>query len=318
VEVAEPTSVGVSIVVPLYNERENIAPLHDALLRAVANIDRRVEILLVNDGSADGTREAVNALAAKDPSIRALHFRRNFGQTAALQAGIEYARGEVVVMMDGDLQNDPEDIPALLAKLDEGYDVVSGWRQRRRDAFLSRVLPSAIANRIISLVSGVHLHDYGCTLKAYRRSVLKDVRLYGEMHRFIPIYCSWLGGKVTEMPVNHRARTRGKSKYGAERIAKVILDLVMIRFMASYQTRPIHFFGGLGIISILLSAPATLYALWLKFFSGIGLTRTPLLLLAAMLIILGVMFIVMGILAEMIIRVYYETQDKKPYVLHDE
>ncbi|HOE65780.1 MAG TPA: glycosyltransferase family 2 protein [Candidatus Hydrogenedentes bacterium] len=317
-EVAEPTSVGVSIVVPLYNERENIAPLHDALLRAVANIDRRVEILLVNDGSADGTREAVNALAAKDPSIRALHFRRNFGQTAALQAGIEYARGEVVVMMDGDLQNDPEDIPALLAKLDEGYDVVSGWRQRRRDAFLSRVLPSAIANRIISLVSGVHLHDYGCTLKAYRRSVLKDVRLYGEMHRFIPIYCSWLGGKVTEMPVNHRARTRGKSKYGAERIAKVILDLVMIRFMASYQTRPIHFFGGLGIISILLSAPATLYALWLKFFSGIGLTRTPLLLLAAMLIILGVMFIVMGILAEMIIRVYYETQDKKPYVLHDE
>ncbi len=317
-EVAEPTSVGVSIVVPLYNERENIAPLHDALLRAVANIDRRVEILLVNDGSADGTREAVNALAAKDPSIRALHFRRNFGQTAALQAGIEYARGEVVVMMDGDLQNDPEDIPALLAKLDEGYDVVSGWRQRRRDAFLSRVLPSAIANRIISLVSGVHLHDYGCTLKAYRRSVLKDVRLYGEMHRFIPIYCSWLGGKVTEMPINHRARTRGKSKYGAERIAKVILDLVMIRFMASYQTRPIHFFGGLGIISILLSAPATLYALWLKFFSGIGLTRTPLLLLAAMLIILGVMFIVMGILAEMIIRVYYETQDKKPYVLHDE
>lgn len=306
---------GISLVIPLYNEEENVRPVCEAIHETLKNLDVTAEIILVNDGSADATGDLIDELAQQDPRIVPLHFRGNFGQTAAMQAGIEHARGDVIIPLDGDLQNDPADIPRLLEKLDEGYDVVSGWRKSRQDNSLTRKLPSAVANWLISVVSGVHLHDYGCTLKAYRRDVLEDVKLYGEMHRFIPIYCVWQGGRVTELPVAHRPRTRGKSKYGLRRIFKVVLDLFLIRFLATYHTKPLHFFGGLGLLSILLAFPVTAYALWLKFVEKLSLNRTPLPLLAVLCVILGVQFIMMGILAEIIIRVYYESQDKKPYIL---
>lgn len=306
---------GISLVIPLYNEEENVRPVCEAIHETLKNLDVSAEIILVNDGSADATGDLIDELAQQDPRIVPLHFRGNFGQTAAMQAGIEHARGDVIIPLDGDLQNDPADIPRLLEKLDEGYDVVSGWRQARKDNFFTRKIPSAVANWLISVVSGVHLHDYGCTLKAYRRDVLEDVKLYGEMHRFIPIYCAWQGGRVTELPVAHHPRTRGKSKYGLRRIFKVVLDLFLIRFMATYRTKPLHFFGGLGLLSILLAFPVTAYALWLKFVDNLSLNRTPLPLLAVLCVILGVQFIMMGVLAEIIIRVYYESQDKKPYIL---
>ncbi len=310
--------LGLSVLIPVYNEVENVAPLHEAVRRVLDTLDLASEILFINDGSTDGTRRLLEDIAQRDPAVRVIHFRRNFGQTAAIQAGIEHARGDVLIPLDGDLQNDPKDIPLLLSKLEEGYDVVSGWRRERHDRFFSRRLPSVAANWLISRVTGVHLHDYGCTLKAYRRDVIKDVRLYGEMHRFIPIYCSWFGGRVTEVPVTHHPRRRGTSKYGLTRVFKVVLDLITIRFMALYQTKPIHLFGGMGLLCIFLALPSSAYAFYLKIFEGLSLNRTPLLLLAAMLIILGFMFIMMGILAEMVVRIYFESQDKKPYSIEED
>ncbi|HEX7606600.1 MAG TPA: glycosyltransferase family 2 protein [Usitatibacter sp.] len=305
----------LSITIPLYNEEENIQPLHERLVHELEALARPFEIILVNDGSTDGSERVLDALAAKDPRVKVVHFRRNFGQTAAMMAGIHYASGEVIVPMDGDLQNDPADIAKLLAKLDEGYDVASGWRKDRKDHSLRRNLPSRIANVLISRISGVHLHDYGCSLKAYRKDVVKGVKLYGEMHRFIPIYASWEGGKVAEVPVTHHARIHGDSNYGVDRVLKVVLDLIVVQFLARYSMRPIYVFGGFGVASLLLAFFAGLWALYLKFFQGVSFIQTPLPLLVVMLVVTGGMSTLMGLLAEIIMRTYYESQGKAVYVV---
>ena len=305
----------LSITIPLFNEEENIQPLHERLVRELEALARPFEIILVNDGSSDGSERILDALAAKDPRVKVVHFRRNFGQTAAMMAGIHYASGEIIVPMDGDLQNDPGDIAKLLAKLDEGYDVVSGWRKDRKDHSLRRNLPSRVANLLISRISGVHLHDYGCTLKAYRKDVVKGVKLYGEMHRFIPIYASWEGGRVAEVPVTHHARIHGGSNYGVDRVLKVVLDLIVVQFLARYAVRPIYVFGGFGIASLVLAFLAGLWALYLKFFQGVSFIQTPLPLLVVMLVVTGGMSTLMGLLAEIIMRTYYESQGKAVYVV---
>ena len=274
-------SLNISVVVPVFNEELNVDELYR---RLIAVLNDSVEFIFVDDGSTDTTWVRLEALAERDDRVRLIRFRRNFGQTAALSAGIDYARGRIIVPMDGDLQNDPTDIPRLLAKMDEGYDVVSGWRLHRKDPFHRR-LPSVIANRLISWISGVSLHDYGCSLKAYRRDVLTDVRLYGEMHRFVPIYASWQGGRVAELPVEHHARTLGKSNYGMERTLKVVLDLIVVKFLASYSTKPIYVFGGFGIGSFLLAGFAFLLMLYFKFWGGKSFVQTPLPMLVVMLLL---------------------------------
>jgi glycosyltransferase involved in cell wall biosynthesis len=305
----------LSITIPLYNEEENIAPLYERLIRELERLARPFEIILVNDGSTDGSERALDALGAQDPRVKVIHFRRNFGQTAAMMAGIRYASGDIIVPMDGDLQNDPADIPKLLAKLDEGYDVVSGWRQDRKDHTLRRNFPSRVANLLISRISGVRLHDYGCSLKAYRKEVVKGVKLYGEMHRFIPIYASWEGGRVTEVPVSHHARIHGESKYGVDRVVKVVLDLIVVKFLAGYANRPIYVFGGFGIAAIGLALAAGLWAVYLKLFEATSFIQTPLPLLVVMLVVTGGMSILMGLLAEIIMRIYYEAQGKAVYLV---
>jgi len=305
----------LSITIPIYNEEGNIELLYEGLVKALEPLGRPFEVILVNDGSSDGTEKLLDALAAKDPRIKVVHFRRNFGQTAAMMAGIHYASGEIIVPMDGDLQNDPADIGKLLAKLEEGYDVVSGWRQDRKDHALRRNFPSRVANWLISRISGVHLHDYGCSLKAYRRDVLKGVKLYGEMHRFIPIYASWEGGRVTEVPVTHHARIHGESKYGVDRVLKVVLDLIVVQFLARYANRPIYLFGGVGIAAITLSILAGVWAVYLKYFENTSFIQTPLPLLVVMLFVTGGMSILMGLLAEIIMRTYYESQGKAVYLV---
>src|SRR5436305_2553809 len=239
----------ISLFLPVLDEEQNIRPLHAKIDEALAALGRTAEIIYVDDGSTDGSLEALREIAARDPRVRVIALRRNYGQTAAMSAGIDAARGEILIPMDADLQNDPADIAKLLDKLDEGYDVVSGWRKNRQDKLISRKIPSQIANKVISWIGGVYLHDYGCSLKAYRREVLQDVKLYGEMHRFIPIYASWAGARVTEIPVDHHARTRGKSKYGISRTIKVVFDLITIKFMAEYHTKPLYVFGTFGMLS---------------------------------------------------------------------
>jgi dolichol-phosphate mannosyltransferase len=303
----------LSIVIPVYNEIENLEPLLEQITRALQGYVAPYEIIAVDDGSTDGSMAKLRELAAAYPRLRVIRFRRNRGQTAALMAGFDYARGGIIVPIDADLQNDPQDIPKLLALLNEGYEVVSGWRKDRQDAALRRILVSRVANRIISWMSGVHLHDYGCTLKAYRRDVLQGVRLYGEMHRFIPIYASWMGGRVTEMPVHHHPRRHGKSKYGLNRIGKVLLDLVVLRFLDRYFTKPIYIFGGFGILFMLVSFAAGLFSLYLKLFEGKPYISTPLPLLVVMSFITGVMSILMGLLGETLVRIYFETQGKTVY-----
>lgn len=303
----------LSILVPIYNEVENIPLLCHALLGVLNGLPHEFEIILVNDGSTDGSTEALDAAAVSDSRIRVVHLRRNFGQTAALMAAIDHATGDILIPIDGDLQNDPADIPRLLAKLDDGYDVVSGWRKSRKDKAVTRRLPSLVANWLISKLSGVALHDYGCTLKAYRRSVLENVRLYGEMHRFVPIYASWEGAAIAELEVNHHPRRLGVSKYGLGRVTKVMLDLVLIRFMHKAFDRPIHFFGEIGLASIGLSALAGLGALWLKFVQHVAFVSTPLPLFAVFLMLSGILFVLLGLMAELQMRVYYESQSKLPY-----
>ena len=307
----------LSIIIPVYNEQDSVFPLCESLTAALQRQAADWEVIIVNDGSSDCTEANLERVAAKDPRFKIVNFRRNFGQTAAMMAGIDFASGEIIVGLDGDLQNDPEDIMKLVDKLSEGFDVVSGWRHARKDAAIERNLPSWIANWVISHVSGVHLHDYGCTLKAYRRQVVKDVRLYGEMHRFIPIYASWQGGKVTEMPVNHFPRIHGRSKYGLERIGKVILDLVVVKFLSSYANKPIYVFGGFGLISIAASFLAGLWALYLKFFEDVSFISTPLPLLVVLAFITGVMSTLMGLIAEIIMRTYYESQGKHVYLVRN-
>jgi glycosyltransferase involved in cell wall biosynthesis len=303
----------LSITVPVYNEAQNLEPLHQRLLAALVPLGQPFEIVLVNDGSSDGSDRVLDALAARDPRVKVVHFRRNYGQTAAMMAGIRYASGEIIIPMDGDLQNDPADIPKLLAKLDEGFDVVSGWRKDRKDAAIRRNLPSRIANLLISRISGVRLHDYGCSLKAYRRDVVKGVKLYGEMHRFIPIYATWEGGKVAEVVVSHHPRVHGHSKYGVDRVVKVLLDLIVVQFLARYASRPIYLFGGCGVASLGLALLAGTWAVYLKFFEATSFIQTPLPLLVVLLTLTGGISILMGLLAEIIMRTYYESQGKAVY-----
>jgi len=303
----------ISVTVPVFNEVESIGPLHERVTLVLKSLNRRWELIFVNDGSTDGSAAELDKGAAADPDVKVVHLRRNFGQTAAMMAGIDYARGDIIIPMDGDLQNDPMDIPRLLAKLDEGFDVVSGWRKGRKDAKLTRNLPSWLANRMISIISGVHLHDYGCSLKAYRKSVIKDVKLYGEMHRFIPIYASWQGARVAEIAVVHHSRQFGKSKYGLERTLKVILDLIVVKFLATFAQKPMYIFGGVGLASLLVSLVSGVWALYLKFGLEISFVQTPLPLLFVLTAITGMMCILMGLLAELLTRTYHESQDKAIY-----
>ena len=308
----------LSVVIPLYNEAENVEPLYGELSAALDQIGRSYEVVVVDDGSTDDSFARLREIHQHDSRWRIVRFRRNFGQAAGFAAGFAAARGEVVVTSDADLQNDPRDIGRLLAKLDEGYDIVSGWRTERKEPFLSRRLPSMTANRMISGTTGVVLHDYGCSLKAYRSEVAKNVRLYGELHRFIPALASWMGVRVAEVPVNDRKRRFGKSKYGISRTFRVFLDLITVRFMLSYSTRPLHVFGGLGLASAGAGLLIGLYLTLLKFAFGQDIGTRPLLSLAVLLVVLGVQLMSMGLLAEMITRTYHEAQDKPIYVIREQ
>jgi len=305
--------IAITVTIPIFNEEGNVPILYERLCAALERSGHSWEVVLVDDGSTDASATLLDALAARDPRIVVVHLRRNYGQTAAFMAGLDHARGEIVVPMDGDLQNDPDDIVKLLAKLEEGYDVVSGWRKDRKDNAIKRNLPSRLANSLISRVSGVHLHDYGCSLKAYKRDVLDGVKLYGEMHRFVPIYAAWNGARVTEMEVTHHPRLHGVSKYGLERVIKVVLDLIVVKFLFRYSSKPIYVFGGFGFLSILFGAIAGCWALGLKIFAGTSLIQTPLPLLSVFLGAVGVLSILMGLLAEMLNRTYHESQDKPVY-----
>ncbi len=307
----------VSVVIPIFDEAENVGPLVAALVPALDGLNRPYEVIFIDDGSRDGTGALLADAARANPRIKVITFKRNFGQTAAMMAGIDHAQGEVIVPMDGDLQNDPSDIGALLAKLDEGYGVVSGWRRDRKDTFLTRILPSRIANALISWVSGVELKDYGCTLKAYRREVLEGFRLYGEMHRFVPIYAKWQGARITELPVKHHPRRKGKSKYGLGRIFKVMLDLLVVKFLTQYETKPIYIFGAVGLFFFFISFLAGASALYLKYFRATSFIETPLPLLFTLGFITGTMCILMGLLAEVLVRIYYEAQNKTPYTVKE-
>jgi glycosyltransferase involved in cell wall biosynthesis len=305
----------VSIIVPIYNECKNLEPFIASLTRVLNHSGENYEILLVDDGSTDGSASFLDTLPDTNPRIRVIHFRRNFGQTAAMAAGFDHAKGNILIPTDADMQNDPEDIPEILSKLREGYDVVSCWRKDRQDPWFTRRFPSKLANALISYISGVHLHDYGCTLKGYRREVVEHIRLYGEMHRFIPVYASWAGARVTEIPVRHHARASGSSKYGLSRTYKVILDLLTVKMLGSYSTKPMYFFGGVGLISCGTGFLFALVTLYDKYFGGIKAHNNPLLLLAVFLFLLGVQFILMGLVAELVIRTYFESQGKTPYII---
>jgi glycosyltransferase involved in cell wall biosynthesis len=308
----------LSLVIPVYNEEESLPPLFDAIHAALDSLSRSWEVVLVDDGSRDGSLGVLRELAERDPThIRVVAFRRNFGQTAAMSAGIDHAKGEVIVLLDADLQNDPADIPMMLEKLDEGYDVVSGWRVNRQDTYLTRTLPSNLANGLISRVTGVELHDYGCTLKAYRREVLTGFKLYGEMHRFIPVFAHSVGAKIIEVPVNHHARQFGVAKYGLERTFKVLLDLFTVKFLLSYSSKPIYLFGGTGIGIITLSAILLVYLFIRRVFFQISVFGSPLFQLSAMFFILGFQSILMGLIAELQVRTYHESQHKPTYTLRE-
>jgi glycosyltransferase involved in cell wall biosynthesis len=307
----------VSIFLPVFNEEPNLLPLHAKLDEALKSLGRSAEIVYVDDGSSDGSLRILREIAELDPRVRVVALRRNYGQTAAMAAGIDAAKGDVLIPMDADLQNDPADITRLLKKLDEGYDVVSGWRKNRKDKMVTRKIPSMLANRLISWIGGVPLHDYGCSLKAYRRESLQDVRLYGEMHRFIPIYAAWAGARVTEIPVEHHARTMGKSKYGLSRTIKVVFDLMTIKFMASYHTKPIYVFGTFGMLAFAISLLGGLYAVFLKIFHKADFVQTPLPILSIVMFAVGVQFLLMGLLAEMLVRTYHESQAKPIYAVRE-
>jgi dolichol-phosphate mannosyltransferase len=308
----------LSVVIPLFDEEANVGPLLEELFPVLRSLGRSFEVICVDDGSRDGTFAELARLAQREPALRALRFRRNYGQTAAMSAGIEAARGEVVVPMDGDLQNDPADIPRLLARLDDGWDVVSGWRRHRQDREAGRRLPSRVANRLISAVSGIHLHDYGCSLKAYRRRVLDGVRLYGEMHRFIPVYASWQGARVTELEVGHRPRRAGASHYGLSRTGKVLLDLLVVKFLASFLSKPIYLFGGIGLASLLLGLLTLAWPLASALLGRAVPLSTPALPLAALLLLSGIHLLLLGLLAELLSRTYYESQGKRAWLVAEE
>lgn len=307
--------MNISVVIPVYNEEENVEPLVGEIAAALSVLGKSYEMVIVDDGSKDDTFGRLKALRQGFPMLKVIRLKRNFGQTAAMAAGLAHAAGEVVILMDGDAQNDPADIPAMLAKLDEGYDLVAGWRFNRQDAFLNRRLPSMIANRLISFATHVKLHDYGCTLKALRREVAKDLRLYGEMHRFIPAIAFDRGARIAELKVNHRPRLRGSTKYGISRTLRVVLDLVTVKFLSSYSTRPSHVFGPIGLGSGFLGFCVGLYLTVQKLFYGEDIGGRPLLLLAVLLIFIGFQFVTMGLLGEMLARTYHESQARPVYVV---
>ncbi len=306
----------VSIVIPVFNEEESLKPLHEALRNDVDTLSYNFEFLYIDDGSTDRSFEILKDVHRQDPRVKVIRFRKNFGQTQALSAGFDHVTGDLVITMDADLQNDPADIEKMLAKAQEGYDIVSGWRIKRQDPFLSRLLPSLIANWIISFTTGVKLHDYGCTLKVYRKEIIKDIHIYGELHRFLPAIASLQGAKIAEIPVQHHARQFGKSKYNFSRSIKVILDLITVRFMMLYSTKPMQIFGLMGIISGLAGFFIAAY-LSIQWFMGVGLAERPLLLLAIVLIIVGAQFVSMGLLGEMMVRIYHETQNKPTYSIKE-
>lgn len=313
--------VDISVVIPVYNEEENLPILYrklkDVLEKLMNEKGKTYEIILVNDGSKDRSWEIIKEIGEKDKTVVGVNFRRNFGQTAAMSAGFEVARGNIIITMDGDLQNDPEDIPKLLEKIDEGYDIVSGWRKDRKDAFLSRTLPSRIANWLISRVTGVYLHDYGCSLKAYRADIAKNLDFYGEMHRFLPALAKPLGAKVVEIPVKHHPRIYGKSKYGISRTFKVILDLILVKFLLDYRTKPLRVFGGAGFLLALAGFFTMLYLSCEKLCFGRSIGDRPLLTFGVLLFITGIQLISTGIIAELITRTYYESQGKRPYIIKE-
>ena len=306
----------ISVVVPLLNEQDNIGPLYQQITEVMSGIFG-YEIIFIDDGSSDNSMEVLAGLQKNDTRVRIICFRKNFGQTAALSAGFAHARGTIIVAIDADLQNDPADIPGLIAKLNEGYDVVSGWRKKRHDNALTRLLPSRIANWLISGITGVKLHDYGCTLKAYRREILAETKLYGEMHRFIPALASWSGATIAEMVVNHRPRTAGVAKYGLARTWKVILDLITVKFLLSFSTKPIQLFGGWGLIAFLLSGLSGLAVILMKVIKKTDMTGNPLLYLTILLLVIGAQFIFMGLIAELLVRTYHESQNRPTYVIRE-
>ena len=306
----------ISVIVPIYDEEDNINLLYQDLQPVLSRIGQGYEIIFVNDGSRDASEERLDSLALRDRTVKVIHLRRNAGQTAALMAGIQYSSGDILIPMDGDLQNDPADIPRLLEKLDEGYDVVSGWRRDRKEG-VDRRLPSRAANWLISKISGVHLRDYGCTLKAYRRDVIENVRLYGEMHRFIPVYASWEGAKVTELAVAHHAREHGESKYGIGRAPRVLLDLMVLRFLDRNLDRPMQFYGKAGLYSFGLGFLAGLWAIYLKFYENTSFIQTPLPMLVVLLALVGTLLIMMGLMAEIQSRIYYEARNKSPFKVRE-
>ena len=311
-------SVDISIVLPILNEEKNLEELHSRLTESLAKLGREYEIIAIDDGSTDSSFEVLKRLHERDPRLRVIRFRRNFGQTAAISAGFHHARGDIIITMDSDLQNDPDDIPRLLDKMDEGYDVVSGWRADRKDKFISRRLPSILANKLIARMTGVKLHDFGCTLKAYRKEVTDNIDLYGEMHRFIPALAKWVGAEIAEMKVKHHPRKHGKSKYGISRTTRVILDLMTVKFLLTFSTRPIQIFGRLGMGSGVLGFLICLYLSIRKvFFKMSLLERMPMLLLGILLILVGVQLISMGLLGEIMVRTYHESQRKPIYTIKE-
>ena len=304
----------VSVVVPLLNEQDNIGPLYEQITQTLKG-KYNYEIIFIDDGSSDNSFNILADLQKADNKMRVICFRKNFGQTSALSAGFTHAKGNIIIALDADLQNDPADIPDLIARLNEGFDVVSGWRKKRHDNAITRLLPSKIANWVISWITGVKLHDYGCTLKVYRREVLEEIKLYGEMHRFIPALASWSGARIAEMAVNHRPRTAGKTKYGIGRTLKVILDLITVKFLGSFSTKPIYIFGGLGLASGIGAIASGWYVVYQKIANDFPINRNPLLVMTAMLITTTVQFILMGLLAELLIRTYHESQNRPTYVI---
>jgi len=310
--------VKLSLIVPVYNEEESLQLLFEAIRQALDPLPHTWEVIFVDDGSQDGSLAALKAFAQKDSAhVRVIVLRRNFGQTAAIAAGIDHAQGEIIVLLDADMQNDPADIPMLLAKLDEGYDVVSGYRRDRKDTFTTRILPSRIANWIISVVTGVRLHDYGCTLKAYHRDVLSGFRLYGEMHRFIPVYAHAAGARIAEVPVRHHPRKYGKANYGLERTVKVLLDLFTVKFLLSYAAKPIYLFGGTGIGLMFISTLALLVLMIRRVFFNISVLASPFFQMSVMFFILGFQSILMGLIAELLVRTYHESQQKPTYTVRE-
>ncbi len=307
----------LSVIIPFYNEAKNIPIIVDELFQALEPTEWSWEILAIDDGSIDATFSLLKEEAQRRKHIKVVRLRKNFGQTAALSAGFDSAEGNIIITMDGDLQNDPKDIPALVAKIGEGYDIVSGWREKRQDPFFSRRLPSLIANKMISWVTGVKLHDYGCTLKAFKGEVTKNIRLYGELHRFIPAVASWMGVTIAEIPVNHRSRKFGRSKYGISRTIRVLLDLITVKFLSTYSTRPIHVFGLWGVLSGLAGFGLACYLTIQRLFFAIPLSNRPILLLAILLIFIGIQFISMGLLGELQVRTYHESQGKPIYYIKE-